>query len=288
MTTRAKTPPRLSDEELRNLLILLKKVDTVELKLTIPDSNRASAAAALDLDPLDAQIRQVYFFDTFDLTLDNAGVVVQARRIQGRDGDSTVKLRPVLPDDLPPELRKSPAFGVEIDALPGGYVCSGSLKGVATSLGVREAAAGARPIRKLFTKEQRAFYADHAPEGLELDDLMVLGPINVFKLKFTPPDFNRSLVAELWNYPDGSRILELSTKCLPKEAFQVALEARAFLTERGIGLSAEQQTKTSAALDLLAKEARGDNDAKPTSSTSSSTSDVGCLDFATPACKQRQ
>jgi hypothetical protein len=262
MTTKTKAPGRLSDEELTQLLALIKKADSVELKLTIPDSNRRSAAAALDVDPLNAQIRQVFFYDTIDLTLNKAGVVVRARRIQGRDGDSTVKLRPVVPDDLSPELRQSPAFGVEVDALPGGYVCSGSLKGVAKSLAVREVAAGTRPIRKLFSKEQRAFFGDHAPEGLGFDDLLVLGPITVFKLKLAPRDFDRSLVIEQWNYPDGSRIVELSTKCLPNEAFQVAMEARAFLTGIGIDLSAEQQTKTATALEFFVNEARADTDAK--------------------------
>ena len=38
----------------------------------------------------------------------------------------------------------------------------------------------------LYSKEQRAFYQAHAPEGLGLDDLSVLGPINVLKLRFTP------------------------------------------------------------------------------------------------------
>ena len=122
-------------------------------------------------------------------------------------------------------------------------------------MAIRETAAGTHPIRKLFTKEQRAFYADHAPEGIELDDLVVLGPINVFKLKFAPKEF-RPMVAELWNYPDGSRILELSTKCLPSEAFEVAAEARAYLSGKGIDLSAEQATKTATALDFFVKEAR--------------------------------
>ena len=34
----------------------------------------------------------------------------------------------------------------------------------------------------------------------------------------------------MWLYPDNSRILELSTKCAPAEALQVADEARAFLS----------------------------------------------------------
>lgn len=256
LETKPDTAKRLTDEQLAELLAVIKKADSVELKLTVPDSGRRSAAAALDLDPLDAQIRQVFFFDTLDLTLNKAGLVVRARRIQGKPGDSTVKLRPVVPDDLPPSIRKSPSFGVEVDALPGGFVCSGSMKGVVDAMMVRETAAGARPIRKLFTKEQRAFYADHAPDGISLDGLVVLGPINVFKLKFTPKDFGRAMVAELWNYPDGSRILELSTKTVPTEAFQVAAEARAFLSGKGIDLSAEQATKTATALDFFVKEAR--------------------------------
>ncbi len=255
LKTQPNTEKRLSDEQLAEVLALIKKADSVELKLTVPDASRRSAVAALDLDPLNAQIRQVFFFDTIDLALNKAGVVPRARRIQGRPGDSTVKLRPVVPDDLPQEIRKSPSFGVEVDALPGGFVCSGSMKGVADSMVVRETAAGARPIRKLFTKEQRAFYKNHAPSGIALDDLLVLGPINVFKLKFTPKEF-RPMVAELWNYPDGSRILELSTKTVPADAFQVAAEARAFLSGKGIDLSAEQATKTATALDFFVKEAR--------------------------------
>jgi hypothetical protein len=74
----------------------------------------------------------------------------------------------------------------------------------------------------------------------------------VLKLKFSPEGYERRLVAELWLYPDGSRILELSTKCDAGEAFQVAAEARAFLAERGVDLFGEQQTKTRTALEFFA------------------------------------
>ena len=113
------------------------------------------------------------------------------------------------------------------------------------------------PLRKLFSREQRDLYASSAPDGLPLEELAMLGPINVLKLKFTPADFGRRLVAELWFYPDGSRILELSTKCAPGEAFEVAAESKAFLTSRGIDLNAAQQTKTMTALRFFAKELHG-------------------------------
>lgn len=248
--------PNLSDDQLVELLSLLEGADTVELKLTVPASQQRSSALALDLDPLDAQVRVVYFFDTPDLDLNQAGVVVRARRIQRKGEDSVVKLRPVVPDTLSKKLRRAPGFGVEVDAMPGGFVCSGRLKSFKPMLNVTETANGKRPLRKLFTKEQRAFYAAHAPEGIELDDLTTLGPIFVLKLKSLPPDFGRKLVTELWLYPDGSRILELSTKCAPTEAFHVAAQARAVLTKRGVPLDGEQQTKTHRALEYFAQAAR--------------------------------
>jgi hypothetical protein len=245
------TSKRLSDAQLAEMLDLAKQADSVELKLTIPDSELRSAVAGLGLDPLDAQIRQVFFFDTPDLALDKQGVVVRARRVQRKGDDAVVKLRPVIPNELPPELRASPGFVVEVDAMPGGFVCSGTLKRALAKPTVRESVAGGRPLRKIFSKEQRAFFAEHAPAGIELDDLSVLGPIFVLKLKSLPKGLGRKLVAELWLYPDNSRVIELSTKCDPSEAFQVAAEARAFLAGHGVSAGGEQLTKTRKALEFF-------------------------------------
>jgi hypothetical protein len=253
MPQTSRPPRRLSDAQLEQLLGLTRDADSVELKLTVPDSERRSTVTALGMDPLDAQIRQVYFFDTPDLLLDKHGVVVRARRVQKRDDDSVVKLRPIVPDELPSDVRRSRNLVVEVDAMPGGYVCSASLKGTLRATDVKDVAAGRRAIRKLYSKEQRAFFSAHAPDGVELDDLSVLGPITVLKLKFSPEGYGRQLVAELWFYPDGSRILELSTKCAPAQAFQVAAESRAFLAKQGVDLFGEQQTKTKTALQFFSR-----------------------------------
>jgi hypothetical protein len=257
-TASKRATKRLTDDQLEEMLALTSHADSVELKLTVPDSERRATVTGLGMDPLEAQIRQVFFFDTPDLALNKAGVVVRARRVQGRGDDTVVKLRPIVPDDLPPSVRNAKTMVVEVDAMPGGYVCSASFKGaIGPGDAVKRVAAGDRAIRKLYSKQQRAFYAAHAPEGLSMDDLKVLGPINVLKLKFTPQGFNRRMVAELWLYPDGERILELSTKCGPTEGFQVAAEARAMLAERGVDLYGEQQTKTKTALDYFAKNLQG-------------------------------
>jgi hypothetical protein len=243
----------VSDEKLGELLRLLKDVDSVELKLTVPESEHFAAARALGLDALDAEIRQVYFFDTPELGLYSRGVVVRARRVQGKEGDSIVKLRPVVPSELPGKLRNASGFNVEVDAMPGKYVCSGRLRERVTNRQVREVGLGDRPLSSLLSKQQRALLAQHAPGEVDLEGLSVLGPILVLKLKFEPEGFDRRLVVELWLYPDGSRVLELSTKCDPGEAFQAAAESRAYLSERGVDLGGDQEAKTIKALEFFAR-----------------------------------
>jgi len=253
MSSAGTTRPALSDAELVEMLAVVREADSVELKLTIPEADQRTVVQALELDPLDAEIRQVFFFDSPDLALERSGLVVRARRVQHKEDDSVVKLRPVVPAELPEELRASRSFVVEVDAMPGGYVCSGTMKG-RPKTPVREAILGGRPLRQLFSKEQRSFFSTHAPAEIELDGLSVLGPIFVLKLRFAPSGYGRRLVAELWLYPDGSQILELSTKCGTSEAFEVAAETRAFLAERGVDLSGEQQTKTRTALEFFSSE----------------------------------
>jgi hypothetical protein len=257
MTTDTPTePPRLSGTDLAQVMKLIKGADSVELKVTVPVSEHRATIQGLPMDPVEAQPRQVFFFDTPDLDLNRAGVVVRARRFQGGRGDTVVKLRPVVPEALPADLRRSAAFNVEVDVLPGGYVCSASYKGRTTGQEVRDAVRGGAPLRKLYSKEQRVFYRDHAPEGISLDSLVPLGPTFILKTKFMVDStydvqrWDHLMAVEMWFYPDGSRILELSTRSRPTDAFQVAAEARAYLAGHGVVIAGEQQTKTKAALEF--------------------------------------
>jgi hypothetical protein len=243
----------LEDQRIAEALKLVEDVERVEFKLTVRDTERASAIEALDLDVLEAELRQVVFFDTPDLRLNRAGVVVRARRIR-KGGDTTVKVRPVIVDALPGKLRRSRNFSVELDGMPGALVTSGSLTEEIGNDEVKDVLRGTRPIRKLFRSKQRSFYEEHAPRALDLNVLVPFGPINVAKMKFIPRKFKeRELAAELWFYPDGSRLLEISTKSRPDEAFQVLAECRALLARHGIGREGPQETKTRKALDYFSR-----------------------------------
>jgi len=257
-----RAPSRLTADDLQKLVGLLSRADSTELKLTVPPSSHRDTIRGLPIDPVESQPRQVYFFDTPDLALNKAGIVVRARRIAGGKGDTVIKLRPVVPSDLPAEFRQDPAFNVEVDVLPGGYVCSASFKGRSTGADIWDTVRGGKPLRKLFSKQQRAFFKQYAPEGVDLDSLVPLGPTFLLKGRFNaalgdgPKPAQRPMVAEMWLYPDGSRILELSTKCTPAEAFSVAIETRAYLKGRGVSLTGVQQTKTRTALEFYAGEVR--------------------------------
>jgi hypothetical protein len=79
----------------------------------------------------------VYFFDTPDLALDRDGLVVRARRVQGKGEDTVIKLRSAVSSELPDSVRRSPSFMIEVAAMPGKHVCSGSLQGSQASRGPR-------------------------------------------------------------------------------------------------------------------------------------------------------
>jgi hypothetical protein len=243
----------LSREEMDEVFKLIKGASSVELKLSVPLTGQRATIKSIGLDPVEAQPRQAYFFDTPDLALNRAGVVVRARRIQGGDADTVVKLRPVDPSTIDPDLRRSAAFKIEVDAMPGGYVCSASFKGVCTGEEVLDVSSGALPLRKLFSKEQRAFYDAHAPAGITMDKLVILGPTFLLKAKHQPKakEFDRPITLELWLYPDGARVMEISTKCLPKEAFQVTADFKSYLANHGIVLGADQSAKTRTSLEYF-------------------------------------
>lgn len=243
----------LSADDILKIYDLIKGSTSVEFKVSVPDELRPKVVERMKFDPVEAQPRTAYFFDTPDLALSKAGLVVRARRFQGGAGDTVVKLRPVDPVTIDPELRRSGAFKIELDAMPGGYVCSASLKGVCTGQEVLDMIDGKFVLSKIFSKEQRAFYKTYAPADIPMDSLVPLGPTFLLKAKHQPKTFDRRVTIELWLYPDGSRIFELSTKAEPREGFQVAADFKAYLAECGVPLAASQDTKTKSALEFFSK-----------------------------------
>lgn len=244
--------PAYDADQLSELLQIITGADGVELKLTVPEPEQRNLLRSLGIDSLDAEVRQVAFLDTPDLRLSAAGLVLRARRTQRKPGDLTVKLRPMLPAEAPAALRSHHGFKVEVDASPAGYTSSCSLSVEVPDRKVKALLAGEHQASSLLDTTQKALLVDRMPEGVDLDELHVLGPVHLLKCKFAPEGFARRMVAELWFLPDGTRLLELSTKCAPAQAFQVAAEAKVLLARHGADLGAPQEMKTKTVLAAFA------------------------------------
>lgn len=243
--------PTYEPDQLAEMLRILPGVDAVELKLTVPDADHRGVIQSLGIDSIDAVVRQIAFIDTPDLRLSAAGLAVRARRTQRKSADVTVKLRPMLPADAPKALRSLPGFKIELDASPTGFVCSCSLTAEAPDRRIRDLFHGRGTVLDVLSDAQRSMLTDRMPTDLDPADLRVLGPVHILKCKFEPAGMPRKMVAELWFLPNGTRILELSTKSAPTAAFQAAAEAKVFLSQNGVDLGAPQEMKTRSALAAL-------------------------------------
>jgi hypothetical protein len=239
-------------EELLTMLGRMADVPSIELKMNVPADQRM-ALRGFDLDAMEGLLREVFFFDTPDLTLYRNGVVVRARRTQGADDDTVVKLRPAVPDTLSPAVRASKNLKLEMDVTRGSYVVSASLKGRRRVGAVRETVSDRRSLDRLFSKEQRSFFTEHAPAGVGWGDLVALGPIIVVLLKFVPERFPRRATIEQWHYPGEVPLVELSTKASPQTVLQTFAEWTDFVRGHGLTASGAQEPKTRRALEFFAR-----------------------------------
>ena len=251
-TTTGNKDGRLDRDDLLALFRQLGDVDSVELKLTVPAAEHL-AVRKIGLDPLDGRIRAVVYFDTPDLALFRAGIVVRGRRTQGDDDYTVVKLRPVVPRDLAPEFRNSPNLKVEMDVTRGSFVVSASLKGRRRPGAVDQVLGGERPLERLLTKEQRALIAEAAPKGIDWPGLVALGPIFVVVVKGAPTGFANKMTVEQWHYPGQVPLVEVSTKARPHDAGRLYSEVEQYLRGLGLRATGTQEPKTRKALEFFAR-----------------------------------
>ncbi|EIV95412.1 CYTH domain-containing protein [Frankia sp. QA3] len=242
---------QLPDDDLHALVKLTRQVDRVELKFVVPTAAHQRACDVFEIASTKARRQRVYYLDTPDRLLHRRGVVVRVRSTGGRPDDSVVKLRPVVPANVPAHLRRSKQFVVEVDGMPGAYVCSAALRTRLDAGDVQRAMARRGPLRALFTKQQAKLLAAHLPGSGHIDDLAVLGPIEARRHRFRPEGFDRVLQAERWTFPDGSRLLELSARSAPEAALCAAARMSTVLRRHGLDLTGPQQTKTRTTLDFF-------------------------------------
>ena len=228
-------------------------VDAIEIKVTIPDAQIEQALNRCGLTVDNDEKRYIYFFDTLDLTLFKAGVIARARRIVGDQHDSTVKFRPVVPNDVPQQWRDFRGFKLEADASETGVTKSASLTMPVRKGLIKKVVAREKGIAKLFTGEQEEFLSSFGGQQIDYESLSILGPLQAHRWKFEDPACPWPITAELWKREDGARLMEVSIKTPVAQAALAIAGFMALLAELGAERDLAQQTKTRWALLYYAK-----------------------------------
>lgn len=131
--------------------------EAIEIKATIPDTQIEKALTRFNLNLDNDEERYIYFFDTPSLDLLKAGIITRARRMVGEEHDSTIKFRPVRPEDVSDKWRSFPGFKIEADASEKGIVKSASFTMPVKKGLIKNVVGGEKSIAKLFTKEHKTF-----------------------------------------------------------------------------------------------------------------------------------
>ena len=235
----------------------LAVMDAVEIKLTIRPDQELRAERAMEVNEDTAEVRVVYFYDTPDLDLFNAGIALRARLVKGDADDSTVKFRPVEAARISRDWRRLEGFKLEADCVGDHVVCSASLSAVQQRDEIDKVAKGKRAIDKLFSKDQERFLSEFYKRPVDYGRLRVMGPIRVLRWKLKHEKFPHGLTLEEWRLPNGDDLVEVSIKAPPDKAPQARKEFDTHLRELGLDPKGAQETKTRTALEYFARTLKG-------------------------------
>jgi hypothetical protein len=228
-------------------------MDAVEIKVTIRPDQELRAERALAVDEDTAEVRIIYFYDTPELELCNAGVALRARLVKGDSDDSTVKFRPVDTGQVSEQWRRVEGFKLEADCVGDRIVCSASLTNSQQRGEIEDVAKGRRAIEKLFSKEQERFLCEFCNCIIDFGALRVLGPIRVLRWKLKQKGFPYEWTVEEWRLPDGDDLVEVSIKTPPEDAVKARKAFDEHLRNLGLDPQGAQETKTRTALNYFAK-----------------------------------
>jgi hypothetical protein len=230
--------------------------DAIEIKATIPQRQITGALRRYKLTQRNDDERLVYFFDTPDLRLLQAGIIFRARRVIGGEHNSTIKFRPVQAEKVDRSWHKYPDFKIEVDASEKGFVKSASFSMPVPKGLIKRVVARDEHTASLFTKPQEKFVREMARRRIDFAKLQALGPLKAQRWDFTDPACPWPITAELWRREDGARLMELSVKAKAAQAAAVMAGFMAFLAEVGAERDAGQLAKTRWALEYYAAKHR--------------------------------
>ena len=239
------------------------RLDAVELKWNVAPDHVPATIERLGLGDNGSQ-REIFFaedpgLDAVALPLLEGSVVLRVRSSPNGKRDSTVKLRPCRRSQLTDGWLDAPRGGDDDAKLEADWV--GDRKVLAASITAKPGSGsldrvreGRAPVGTLFSAEQEAFLDTCADIRVNMDGLVLLGPIAA--TRWDPVDIDGiEVVAERWRIGAELDFLELSIRTLPPEAIETQRAIDHGVHRLGIELDDRQATKTRLVLEHLAASA---------------------------------
>ncbi len=237
-----------------------RRLDAVEIKVTIGADGIEAAAKAFDLGNAEKRRRTIYFWEDpagpegpAGLPLLTAGIILRLRKNKGRRDDVTVKLRPCGDSQLTQRWVTERGddgweFRVEDDWAGPRRVTSASLE-AKLEQGIIDTVVGQGRGVPL-TPVQRSFLQECARASVDLSRLIPLGPIDATKWDLSRN--GQEISAEQWVVGDGLRFLEFSIRVGPENAPAAQQRFENLFRELGVDPESDQETKTRMVLNYLA------------------------------------
>jgi hypothetical protein len=236
-----------------------------EIKWTVPADLIPHAKELLGLKEDAAKKEEVWFFDTASQDLKKHHHVVLRARRDGKDTDSTVKLRVDKSEDV--HIPSSPDGKVEWDVGETGRSISQSEDAEKLKKDLLDEVIAGRTAKDLFSSQGQQKLLTSAVDSMDWAKVKRYGPVKaeVWKNKEGKPKKVNMLgydiiTAELWHLEkEGSHldILELSIKTsgsrevVDAQAKAFFAAARKFLVEEGSATATGDTSKTSAVLEFF-------------------------------------
>jgi len=121
---------------------------------------------------------------------------------------------------------------------------------------IKRVAEGKLGVAALLMGEQKQFLREMAKLELDLARLLIMGPMQAQRWKFSDPALPWPITAELWRRDDGELIFEASIKAPVEQAAVAAGGFLAHLAEIGAERDHAQEAKTRWALEHYAGKSR--------------------------------
>lgn len=223
----------------------VQRPDGGEVKVLLADQNTDKTISWLKRQKADFSQRHIFLFDTPDLSLHQAGVILRIRRKQDDSYDVTAKIRDREIKELPNISKKSKKhFECEWDVIQDTFMSCALVKKQKKILGSIDM----RNPQSYFDIDQKRLIGSRA--DISWKNIKSFDRINAAKWKLDPEDIP-PISFELWSLPNGKRFIEASRKFGGDNPEKERADLLDFLKENDLAIAKDQTSKVQLALESL-------------------------------------